>query len=714
MRAALLLLLGTLGSWPAMAVEVNLCGSDTQAGPGTNLASAIAAGGYITFRCPQATIAITTSHELKPGTTIDGGSSVILDAHNAHLTIFTSAGAVTLKRITIQNARQKPPFLNLTYPSILRARGNATLDQVTIQGSQSPVGVEGSGEVKRSRFFNNSGSTLYLKGVSKVEDSSFMGNQVGLSMKAGELRGGVVSQNSQVGLSIRYPTGALRVIGVRFERNQGRGAIDLSQRSQSGSDAVVEIRGSKFLNNSGSSGGAISILDTTADFVPAVIIEALRRFPPARFVIAFNRFEGNRGVEGGAIHADLANSKGMLVKGGLFIANEASGFGGAIAWTNGPMLVTQSFFKANKAGQGAALYGRPGQQGGSAALVNSLIVENSPSAGEAAIDVSRLAILNSTIASNQGFGLAADGSGPIELKNVIVSRNTAGNCRGFNAGAAITSSLQFGSTDCPAMLVADPELDTLYVPAAGSPAHYKGDLGTCRNAPVSSLDILFQSRAMGAGCSIGAYEQAPVKRIALRREEGPPRPQEPDRRAMHAEAPAADDTPALVRNEVAGAIAASEAAASARTDYTWTLGSGIIKGMFERVPGRSHLLLVTEDGKRQESIVIGVRLFSRADGAWRETSAAPFTGTMPSMDELFKTNFTSVRVEISGPIRTYIGRMAWPAPKGASSGEYRLSVGADGRPREAAFSGTCWGRPCTFHQSYSFDSPIQIEQPPLP
>ena len=55
-----------LNAVPAAALEVDRCGTDTQGPGGTNLATALAAGGTITFRCGggPATIRMTTQHLL--------------------------------------------------------------------------------------------------------------------------------------------------------------------------------------------------------------------------------------------------------------------------------------------------------------------------------------------------------------------------------------------------------------------------------------------------------------------------------------------------------------------------------------------------------------------------------------------------------------------------------------------------------------------------
>jgi hypothetical protein len=97
---------------------------------------------------------------------------------------------------------------------------------------------------------------------------------------------------------------------------------------------------------------------------------------------------------------------------------------------------------------------------------------------------------------------------------VILAGNGGGNCKGIAAGAFKGGNLQFGNASCPGVAVEDPFLDALYVPAPGSRTLVMGDLAICRSAPVSRTDIMFNARGIGARCAIGAFEQAPLRRLA--------------------------------------------------------------------------------------------------------------------------------------------------------------------------------------------------------
>src|SRR5262245_33751373 len=116
-RAASALLWAMVASQPGNAAaqeqpvrEVDRCGSDVEPG-GTNLATALEAGGRITFRCGgPATIRITRLHSISRAVEIDGGGQVTLDGDNQ--TAFLASDADLVVR-----------FVNLT----IRRMGNANI-----------------------------------------------------------------------------------------------------------------------------------------------------------------------------------------------------------------------------------------------------------------------------------------------------------------------------------------------------------------------------------------------------------------------------------------------------------------------------------------------------------------------------------------------------------------------------------------------------------
>lgn len=497
--------------------HVTLCQTDTQAGPGINLATAVALGGRITFACGAgASIRMTTRHQLRPGTVVDGGG-VTLDAHGAPLTMFYVAqGDVTLRRLTLRDAKRNTSRFRERDATVLETPRGGTLEDVTVEASTSPIRIGGAATIIRSRFLGNSGWAADVS-EANVQDSSFIGNETGLNLKVGTVRKSVFVENRGAGVRVSYPLGTVRILASTFERNTGDGAVVLSQRAGQRSVGVIEIRRSVFRQNvSSTDGGAVSIRDTTLAYShPANIVEALRRLPPARFVLAYNQYIGNRAQGGGAIHADLTNTGGLTIQGGIFQQNAATGMGGAIAWTSGPVLVTHSIFRGNSSGSGgAALHGRDATVGPTSGVANTLVVENVAVGRNGAVDVNSARLFNVTIAKNVGVGLTATASVAPTISNSILSENSRGNCRDVDAMSFRGPSLQFGAVDCPGVPSQDPELDSFYAPSHSSPALVGGQVEICRNAPVSRVDIVFQSRRKPKTCALGAFERPPMRRLS--------------------------------------------------------------------------------------------------------------------------------------------------------------------------------------------------------
>ncbi|MEP6767557.1 MAG: hypothetical protein ABJC61_02725 [Acidobacteriota bacterium] len=522
MRASAVFALLLLARTGAAQTHVNRCVNDKDPVPGRmDLDRAIAGGGRIVFDCPPNTsIRMTAGHTAPAGTLIDGGGNVTLDAHGIQITMFWApSGDFALANITIQNAAQFHLALG-RLGSVIHSFGDVSLDNVTISGSESPIHIGGGGRITGSRFLGNQGLAVSIRGEAHVEQSTFIGNQTGLSVGLGTVHKSFFGQNTSGALRVAFPAGEVRIIAATFDANDGQGAILLSQRSAGGAAGVVVIRRSTFTNNHHSfAGGAINVYDNTVD-APISVRATLQRFPPARFVLAYDRFAGNGGRSGGAIRADLGHTAGMVVQGGTFTGNVGQESGGAIAWEGGSLLVTHSVLKSNRtAGQGSALFAQSLHAGARWTVANSLIVENVGPAQGGAVEAGPASLVNVTVAKNEGFGIVGTGASRPAISNAILSENTAGNCRGLDAAAFRGGNLQFGRNDCPGVALANPYLDALYVPVGGSPALTLGDVGICRAAPVSRTDIVFQSRGALEYCALGAFESPPIRRIPRRREE---------------------------------------------------------------------------------------------------------------------------------------------------------------------------------------------------
>jgi hypothetical protein len=340
-------------------------------------------------------------------------------------------------------------------------------------------------------------------------------------LRSGDLHDCLFSENKTGALWVRYPQDKVSIVKCKFLQNIGQGAILMSQRSYREGTATVSIKRSSFENNANTTGGgAITIFDSTVSAPTPAMRNALLKFPPARFLFAYNKFTGNHGANGGAINADLHNTDGLTITGGIFIHNEADSAGGAVAWAGRSILITNSLFRANQSRKGGALFADYRDAASRWVMANSLIVENAVEPAGGAVEVGPIELFNVTIAKNTGVGFVADVHGsppnlPV-VANTIISENSEGNCRGVAATSFKGGNLQFGQNDCSGVSFEDPLLDSLYVPALSSSALVLGDVSFCRAAPVSSKDIVFQSRASADHCALGAFERPPIRRVSPR------------------------------------------------------------------------------------------------------------------------------------------------------------------------------------------------------
>jgi hypothetical protein len=459
---------------------------------------------------------MTVRHTVPPGTNIDGGDKVTLDARGAPLTMFESNGAFAMQKITLQGGKLERlgggGHVLVAGSSIIFASGGLSLTGVIVTGSEVPVFVRGNATITDSEFLGNSDS-VSVEGNATVTSSKFLKDSGhALSLSEGTVEGSTFSGNTGGAIGVDFPTGRVSIVASTFDGNSGDGAITLSQRSGGSGAGEVSIRRSVFRNNvSQTGGGAIRIFDTTLDAVTEKVKHALQQFPPAHFEFSYNQFIENSSKRGGAIQADLANTKGLVIEGGIFLNNVASETGGALAWNGRSVTVTHSLFRANRAGgRGGAIFASDPELGASWGVSNSLFAENTAAPSSGALDMSYASIVNSTIVKNVGFGIVASGTQTNFIANTILSKNSAGNCKGVIGSAFKGGNIQFGGSDCPNVSKEDPFLDSLFIPSSGSPALEMGQLSICK---ISGTDIIFQPRGNNGKCAVGAFERPPVRRI---------------------------------------------------------------------------------------------------------------------------------------------------------------------------------------------------------
>jgi hypothetical protein len=480
----------------------------------------------LVFACPPGTVIQMdpgTAIEIRGHVVIDGENKITIDAPAQRPSIFTVPGgrgaSLTLRNITIRGA-QLAPF---TAASVVFTHEPLVLDNVAVEGSDFPIRALGDLTVRNSRFSGNTGTVLLVGDASReggtavienshfignagwaiiggrhttVTGSRFVGNGSGVSLKGGAITGSLFQANNP-GVATAGHTDT-ELSGNTFETN-GTGIVMWLART--GAASRVRIARNLF---SGHTLGALAITEFGNVPVPP---------PPGSrvaFDVAHNRFLRNSTEQsGGAILVSLlgmAPHVSMEARGNVFHDNSARETGGAISWGGGPLAISHSLFRGNRAAAGGALYARPAA-GAVPSIVNSLVVESTGGA----IDVPAATILNTTIARNRGHGVVFAGGAGV-IANTILDQNSGGNCAGVAAPAVRPGNIQFGFADCPGVPVVNPGLDRLYVPSPGSPAAGAGDRAVCHAAPVDGVDFLFQRRALKR-CSSGAYERPPLQLV---------------------------------------------------------------------------------------------------------------------------------------------------------------------------------------------------------
>jgi hypothetical protein len=525
--ASLLLALLALGAASPAAADatVTACAGDKQTGAGTNLAQALAAGGVIFFNCPAGSvIRISDRYDLPGPVRIDGGGTVTLDGGGVARTFLTARQNIILRRITLRSfARIRGRLGSL--PSVLLAFGDAELDEVNVGSSDLPFDLLHKGTVSGSSFIGNTGVALKVSGTARITGSRFVGNEEALFMGEGSLRSCNFQGNSKGAVRISGLDAPAEVMHSTFTGTRGGPALAMaSQARQAG--LSVSVRANQFTNNAA---GAVQVFDSVAEArgfnLPAATINALLRFPPARFALSYNRFDGNGGDRGAAINADLTRAAGLASTGDIFTGNTATGDAGGVFATAGALTLTHAVLRGNRAaGRGAAIMAGPAAQ---ISVSNSLVIGNS--GGDGAIAGGAITLANVTVAQNSTAGLSLNTPGS-RVANAIFAGNQPANCVRVAAGV-FQGKNAVSDSSCPGVAPSQASLDAFFVPEPGSAATRAGDPAVCRTAPVDGVDLTFQARHDPAGCTLGAFERAPAAKLSSRT----------DRREAHAD-PADDFT----------------------------------------------------------------------------------------------------------------------------------------------------------------------------
>lgn len=509
-----------------------------------NLTLALARGGHVTFDCgPNATILITRSHDVNTDVRIDGGAAdrVLLDAGGRSLSMFRVTRpnlSLGLANITLARAvspgRQNALATHLPGSVVELGGGSSdrlSIEAVEVRDSASPVYV-GGGQlfVRNSRFQNNTGVAIDSRGSNDIADSSFIGNDTGLSiaLRAGDAHlqttlGGSVTFANQRMSAIRVGLGGrLASTGTQFTGN--RGDVGAAIRIDGLADSV-SLRKTLYEGNvAQQNGGAISVVRH-----PRSVAGRPNAGPVA---VSLNNasFRDNSAATGagGAIHADLGDGGTLVIAGGRFIGNVAAVDGGAVfIRPGGAFAMKNSLLKGNRAPRASALM--LVRAGVNSRVTNTLVVANQAQPGGGAIVANEVDFFNVTIADNEGSGVAdgrssrdmrdvVAGAPRLRFHNTVVADNRPSNCAGALRADGNGASLQSPSRGaCPGIeATAAAMLDTFFAPLPASPALGHGKLADCMGVPVGGFDVISQKRGIGGFCSIGAFEAAPTRRAEER------------------------------------------------------------------------------------------------------------------------------------------------------------------------------------------------------
>jgi predicted outer membrane repeat protein len=526
---------------PARAdAVVNLCQDADQEGSG-NLRKALLATpnsndliNHIIFQCGgAATITISSPLEIFQATSLDGAN-----ANQITLTSLSSSGRSSLFVVANPGSFLYLNNLTLTHPnttlqgcpdrsfpacvgSVVNGQGVTQLNNDVVRDSDTPIVVtSGSLTVFQSQFTGNSGTVIVeAPGMSDttITGSVFQNNAAAPFAATGS----VIIKGSQF-LSNSFSAG----VGAPCALTIDTTVFDGAKSRALGAACDTTISNSTFTNNSGDLGGAVSFSNATqitlrADkFLSNGAGEggALYWRPPTgvdrSLLILYSTFKDNTAAFGGAIRVndstDLSGKTMMRLGVDDFSHNVATASGGAIFVGSTELTVERGIFADNRAAHngGAIFLGNASPL--HSVVANTLLVRNDAPTGGAFLG-DDTDIINSTVDSNKGVAIAdivSQRTGlPINFTNSIVSNNPQGGCGPAGLFDDAGHNLQFPGTDCGSSIrVANPRLDSMYIPLPGSPPMGNGDLTVCMAPPINGRDVYGMGRPSGGVCTTGAAE----------------------------------------------------------------------------------------------------------------------------------------------------------------------------------------------------------------
>jgi hypothetical protein len=376
------------------------------------LATALGAGGIVTFDCgpSPATITVTKTIELPTDkdTAIDGGGTITIDG----------GGAVRILDWNSANYRANKHTLTLQHITLAHGRAKGTMPYAP---APSPCS---------SGFYDGAGGALQMRdGVLHVIDAVFSNNQaeaLGPDVGGGAIYlngalGGVVTGSTFLGNS-GSNAGAIGSLNsdldVYDSRLQGNSALGFGANGDDASKCSVVAVNGQHQTGSGGNGGAIAI-DGGSDVTHTFCGDT------------FDANKGGKAALGGAIFRTPDGPKQTTVLDRcLFDSNEGDAAGAAY-FHNSTLTITASTFTGN-VGQGTGTI----QADGTTFDFTNVTFHGNHSATGVGATLALFGgdgtLLNCTFASNvcdaaNMFGAAIFGSPSLTIQNTIFDGNLAQN-----------------------------------------------------------------------------------------------------------------------------------------------------------------------------------------------------------------------------------------------------------------------------------------------
>jgi Chlamydia polymorphic membrane protein (Chlamydia_PMP) repeat len=552
---------------PTSAVGTGTATSCTEAA----FAAALLAGGTVTFNCGgQATIIITSPKSVANTVTVDGGSAITLSGnHQSRLFDVTSAGALTLQNITLDQA------FGTTNGVAIASHGTLTMNQVSVTGAIGQATSNGGAvytdgpltTITGSTFNSNTagaGGALFIDtsaAVANIYSSTFISNSAQNPTAA---NGGAIVVSSFAHLYMRDSL-------FLFNQAQQGGALFVAR------NAVVDIFGSPttppqpsamqfngntatlmggaifnqgsdlYIGNTSFStnstpqdelfvgyGGAIASFGTLS-LADSIVYGNQARFGGGLYVsddgqaasfanivnteFKLNSAGGTSTGYGGGLLTEgslLINPPTVYITGSAFDYNTSGGIGGGLGRYDSDLHIENSSFTNNTAasvGGGLSIVRLPSSPYEPYIRIQSVTISgNSAAQGGGVYNwESGIEMYNTTIAGNTGGGVFTDSNGNSRLRSSVLQNPGYPNCAIGSSGGSYSDDQGNFTTDAscplPQSLQGNPLLGPLTQDPAGVTSFLKPQPGSLLIDNGYSCPLLDQIGASRIGaCDIGAVE----------------------------------------------------------------------------------------------------------------------------------------------------------------------------------------------------------------